>query len=136
MDLWIIEGGDFVPYTRHGQCHQCGQCCCTHTIEYRMSVSFSNDSEPGDDVAEDWSDWEGWSVLYAQGVYFWFKVTDIEDEPNPCPAYDAETHQCTIWQDPEKFRPVCRYWPFNPEDIVKFEGCGFSFEREPLEAAQ
>jgi len=136
MNVWIIEDGAFVPYTRRGQCNQCGQCCCAHTISYRMSVSFGNDDEPmGDADDDDWSDWEGWSVLYAQGVYFWFKVTDVAAEPKPCPVYDAETHQCTEWQNPETFRPICRYWPFNPEDIANFEGCGFSFERAAPEVA-
>jgi len=130
MDVWIVENGQLVLYKRGGECNQCGECCCTHTIEYQMSASFKSQRPSADEVEDgDWSNSEGWSALQAQGIWWWFKVTEIADEPRPCPAYDSETHLCTIWQDTEMFRPICRYWPFNPKDIAKYEHCSFEFER-------
>ena len=130
MDIWIVEKGQLVLYRRSGECNQCGECCCTHTIECQMAVSSKSQKPSADGAVDsDWSNDEGWSALYAQGVWWWFKVTEIADESSPCSAYDAETRQCTIWQDMEKFPPICRYWPWNPKDITKFKHCGFEFER-------
>ncbi|HUW09841.1 MAG TPA: YkgJ family cysteine cluster protein [Anaerolineae bacterium] len=130
MDVWIVENGQLVLYKRSGECNQCGECCCAHTIEYQMSVSFKSQKPSADEAEDDdWSNSEEWSALQAQGVWWWFKVIEITDEPRPCPAYDSETRLCTIWQDMEKFRPICRYWPWNPKDITKFERCSFEFEQ-------
>lgn len=132
MDIWIVEGGQLVQYKRTGQCDQCGACCCAHTIRYDVSASVRTAAAlPGGNGGDgaDWSGWEGWSTLYGQGVWFWFRVSDVEDEPHQCPSYDVEMKQCTIWQDMEAFPLICRYWPVNPKDIVKFSNCGFSFER-------
>ena len=128
--VWIVEDGQLVEYKRAGQCNQCGECCCAHTISYRMSTRVASASSAGgNDEVEDWSDSEGWSALYAQGIWWWFWVENIEDKPDPCPAFDMVTKQCARWQDMEDFRPICRYWPVNPKDIAKFPQCGFSFER-------
>ena len=40
---------------------------------------------------------------------------------------------CSEWQDDLQFRPICRYWPFNPIDLEEFPGCGFSFVLAPAE---
>ena len=97
-----------------------------------MAVTTHEPDCPDSDgkIDGDYADWEGWSVLHGQGIYWWFKVTDIEDEPHRCSAYEPETKSCEDWMDPDYFRPVCRYWPFNPKDIVKYPQCGFRFERQ------
>ena len=131
MNIWIVEDGQLVQYERTGQCNQCGACCCTHTISYSMSCTLRTPSRQvtEKDSDQDWAGSEGWSALYAQGVWWWFNVTEIEDKPDPCPGFSVETKRCTRWEDMEDFPPICRYWPVNPKDIAKFPQCGFSFER-------
>jgi len=46
----------------------------------------------------------------------------------PCSAQD-ESGACTIWKNEKDFKLICRYWPFHPDNLVKFPQCGFSFER-------
>ncbi len=46
-----------------------------------------------------------------------------------CPALKNDD-VCSEWQK-EGFRPICRYWPFHPDNLELFPNCGFSFERIP-----
>jgi len=88
--------------------------------------------EYGHNVHEDvlsWlSEYEGWSAVQEGERWYWFKTTCISKTEKMCGAYDPESHLCTIWQG-EEFKPVCRYWPYHPSDILPFEKCSFSFEK-------
>ena len=131
MDFWTVEDGELARYIRHGECNQCGACCCTHTITLQMEVGAQNgkrDDESDDEKKEhDWSEREGWSMFLAQGIWWYFKITAIEPKENFCPALTPD-RQCSEWQT-DDFRPICRYWPFHPDNLAKFPTCGFSFER-------
>ena len=129
MDFWTVENGELVCYERTGECNGCGQCCCTHTITYQVEVGF--DSGERDDEGDDdysWSVREDWSMFQAQGIWWYFKITSIEDTPSHCPGL-TDDNRCSEWQNMDTFRPICRYWPFHPSNLEKFPGCGFSFER-------
>lgn len=133
--IYIVENNELVEYNRLGQCNRCGECCGIHnTIKFSMKVSFVDSlPEEGEEQVcskepADWSNWEGWSIIYGQGTWFWFKISSIDDTPHPCPSQD-ELSACTIWKDEDDFRPICRYWPFHPDNLIKFPNCGFSFER-------
>jgi hypothetical protein len=135
MNIWTIENGEPVLYVREGQCNQCGECCCNHKITYSMAVGLA-DQDAGnlDPSKSSWDEWEGYSVFFAQGIWWYIKIISIEDdEGDVCPAFDEETGLCTDWQDPEMFRPICRYWPFHPSNIERFRNCGFSFRRVEVE---
>lgn len=94
-----------------------------------MEVGYrSGEREDEDDDDFDWSCREGWSMFIAQGIWWYFKVTAIEDEKFRCEALD-ERDQCKLW-DTDRFKPICRYWPFHPSNLEKFPQCGFSFERQ------
>ncbi len=125
-----VEDGELVEYRRLGSCNQCGKCCCKHTITYKMTTQLAGRSggEMSEEDYDDWSDWEDWSVFYAQGVWWYFLVTDMTDKPNVCGCLTDEG-RCSIWQDPLKFKPVCRYWPWHPSETENFPECGFSFEK-------
>jgi hypothetical protein len=134
MEILIVENGEFVRYKRSGECNRCGECCCRHQITYKMTISHATSSSfvesDSDETSLDLSDFEGWSVFYSQGVWWWFKVTDIKDDPEHfCEKYDRESGLCTIWKDDMEFKPICRYWPFHPDDVKRFPNCGFKFER-------
>jgi len=128
--VYIVENGELVRYKRNGQCNRCGECCGLHnTIVYNKTISPTHPKETKEHKeGKDWGKYEGWSIFYAQGNWWYFKVVNIKDEPYPCPS-QGETGACTIWKDEEDFKPICRYWPFHPDNLVKFPQCGFSFER-------
>ena len=126
--FWTIENGELVQYERTGACTRCGQCCCTHTIRYEMKMSFCFDKYDIGYDAYDWSEYEGWSVFQSQGIWWFFKVTSIEDIPSRCPSL-VGVNKCSEWQNMDTFRPICRYWPFHPSNLEKFPECGFRFER-------
>ena len=131
MDFWFwtVENGKLVHYERTGECNGCGQCCCTHTIKYQMEAGFcSGKHDDKDEDDQDWSEREGWSMFHAQGIWWYFKITAIEDTPSHCPSL-TDDNRCSEWQNMDTFRPICRYWPFHPICLEKFPGCGFRFER-------
>lgn len=129
--FWIVENGVLVRYRREGECNQCGECCRGYRITYTVSVSFGHDD---DDCGTDdtWKEWEGYSVFYAQGIWWFLKTLKIEyEEGVECPLL---THQglCSEWKDPKDFKPICRYWPYHPADLEHFPECGFSFIKEEV----
>lgn len=128
MDFWTVENAELVRYERRGACNQCGACCCTHTIRLQMEVAGKSGKR--DDEGEkdyDWSGREGWSMFLAQGIWWYFKITAIEPKENLCAALTPDK-KCSEWKT-DDFRPICRYWPFHPDNLAKFPKCGFSFER-------
>lgn len=124
----MIEGGELVKYRRLGKCLQCGQCCCRHKIGLQMETDILR-AEEASDVEHDWSGYEGWAIFFAQGIWWYFKTT-IEGDPGLRCEQLSDEDKCGIWQDPEHFPPICRYWPFHPSAVIP--GCGFSFEREEI----
>ena len=132
MQVWIVEEGHLVSYERGGECNQCGECCCKHSIQVSMqSIHDREDTENGD--LSQLSDYEGWSALHDGDRWYWFKTISVSKGSEVCDALDPETHLCTIWQDEEEFKPVCRYWPWHPSDILPFERCSFYFEKSSPE---
>lgn len=133
MQIWIVENGQFVLYERRGECNQCGECCCHHNIQVSMQIGSNEDREEIEEEDSSWPlEYEGWSAIHDGDRWYWFKTTCISRKEGSCEAYDPETHLCTIWQS-EDFKPVCRYWPWHPSDILPFEKCSFYFERSSLE---
>lgn len=128
--FWIVEDGVLVEYRRSGECKRCGQCCCGVTINYTEGMQFVS-SEKGEEKQQDleWSEYEGYSVFRAQGLWWYFRTNSIEENAEDrCEALSAEG-QCEDWGDPERFKPICRYWPYHPKDLEHFPDCGFSFEK-------
>lgn len=127
--FWAVEGGKLVRYARSGACNLCNKCCKGYRIIYKLEVSLTQDqSDKGG--TEDWASWEGWSIFYAQGTWWYIEVT-VGDDPEAFEGCDALTEEglCSKWQDLKGFKPICRYWPFHPKDLEKFPECGFSFRR-------
>lgn len=132
MIIWSVEDGGLIKYERSGECNRCGD-CCGHKgqISFQMKFAFddSDDKDKVEDKDEsDWSEYEGWSILYAQGIFWWFKITNIGGEGG-CHYYDSDKRLCTTWMSDRYFKPICRYWPFHPSNLEQFPNCGFSFER-------
>ena len=127
MDFWAVENGELVLYKRFGECKQCGACCHEKTIVYEMCVGINSGKRDDEDKSEyDWSNDEGWSMFLAQGIWWYFKIPDVKDKPQRCPNLTPD-NKCNEWMS-DDFRPICRYWPFHPSNIEKFD-CGFKFER-------
>jgi len=131
--FWIVEGGRLQKYRRKGRCVQCGACCRDYKITYSQVVHFSGSGEQETQVG--WEGWEGWSAFYAQGSWWFMKTTGILLSPQgeqgsrtECPNLTPQG-LCSVWMDPEKFKPICRYWPYHPDDLKPFPSCGFSFEK-------
>jgi len=126
IDFYTIEDGKPVHYRRAGECHRCGKCCCEHhTIRYKQTLTLGSEFPE----LEDWAEWEGYTLFFAQGIWWWFLVYEVTDEPSPCFFHDKDGRGCKIWNDPENFPMICRYWPFRTVDLEQFPECGFSFER-------
>lgn len=134
MKVWIVENGQLALYIRKGECNRCGDCCCNHRIAYTMAVKDGNSNSDKDSSdREDWSDSEDYSIFLAQGVWWYFKVTKITKEQHICGAFDKATKFCIEWRDMDTFKPICRYWPFHPDNLEQFPKCGFRFERDEQE---
>jgi len=129
MLIWTVENGELVEYERHGECNQCGECCCTKTIGYRCRANSQGKNEEGEEQV-DYGDWEGWHSLYAQGLTWWFKITEVKDEPYECSR--LQDGKCDVWKSDE-FPAICRYWPFHPSNLEKFPNCSFTFERADVD---
>lgn len=127
MKLDIVEEGKLVEYERFGECLMCGECCRKKiTFEWDVAKPRSDD----DEGPSDWSEYEGWSLIYAHGIYWYFLVTSIEDpepddEHNPCQS--LKDNLCDIHGDQFKIPPLCPLWPVHPKDL--FPGCGYRIER-------
>jgi len=128
--IYIVEDGRLVSYERTGQCNRCGECCHKHIGLQITTNTFNPDYEPGADDEANWDQYEGFSILLAHGVWWYFKITYIKDMDGACPGL-RNGNECDVWMDASRFRPVCRYWPFNPRDMDQFQKCGFSFEKVP-----
>lgn len=131
MKLDIVEDGKLVPYKRLGKCKRCGA-CCRKKITFKWCVL--KPGKPGvDTTPEDWHDWEGFSVIYAHGIYWYILVTKVEDaEPgdkyNPCRS--LKDNLCLIHDNQFKLPPLCPLWPVHPKDLLP--GCGYRFEKEVM----
>ena len=130
MDFSIVENNRFVHYRRSGSCKQCGKCCCTTEIRAQVQVTTddadkSNRSGPSD--LGDLSDWEGFSVFCARGLWWWIKI-EVTDEPQLelCSAFIDG--RCNCWNTVD-WPVICEYWPVHPMNLERFPDCGFSFER-------
>lgn len=127
MKLDIVEEGKLVEYERFGECLQCGECCRKKiTFEWDVAKPRSDD----DEGPSDWSKYEGWSLIYAHGIYWYILVASIEDpepddERNPC--NELEGNLCSVHGDQFKIPPLCSLWPVHPKDLLP--GCGFRIER-------
>ena len=129
LRLWIVEGGKLVEYERTGECNECGDCCeAKHSIRFQVSVSGDDEAEV-DESQKDYSEWEGWVWLFAQGMQWWWFIYDDDGDSQQCSAFDTETRKCTIWRDDIKFPAICRYWPIHPKNVERFPRCSFSFRR-------
>jgi hypothetical protein len=132
MEIWTVENGELVSYLREGQCNLCGECCCSHQIVYECRANSQKD-EPDDDSGDgkdstDWTKWEGWHCFFAQGLTWWFKITEVKEKGERCGSLTAD-NKCGIWKQDDDFPAICRYWPFHPSNLEKFPHCGFRFQR-------
>ena len=128
--FYLIEDGNWIKLERLGECKKCGECCGGKRIGYRCQVGLTTREVLNEEEEEgDWSNYEGWSAFYAQGVWWYFLVTDISEEDGKiCEGLDVDK-TCKDWYDEKDFKPICRYWPWNPKDLEQFPECGFSFRR-------
>ena len=131
MEIWVIRNGELTRWRRTGECNSCGD-CCKGMLSYQMQVAIRDDAGAPGASDNDWSDFEGWSAFLSQGIWWWFKVEQLEGG-RTCGDLDCigGKHFCTTWQDSNTFRPICRYWPFHPDHLEWFPRC--SFEMEELE---
>lgn len=127
MIIWSVEEGKLVKYERTGECNQCGKCC--YGIKFKWDVKSDKGQEEEEVEQPNWSDHDGWRMIYAQGMWFYFKITSYTQDPEERCCELGEDNKCKIWKDPIKFKPICRYWPFHPDDVAAFPGCTFKFER-------
>ncbi len=137
IDFYTVENGKLIHYIRTGDCNRCGECCgIKNTITYSINTSFRDTSVDNaadrDLSSEDWSEWEGFSIFLAQGLWWYFKVIDVVENETPhlCASQDGETKLCKHWNEPEEFPAICRYWPFKQSDLEPFPNCGFEFIRQ------
>jgi hypothetical protein len=130
MHVWVVEEGDLKLWRRSGECRQCGECCCGSEINYTSSIGAMGGSvQPGEEEeVEDWSEWAGYAIFKAQGVWWYFRVNGIDTDAG-CHCGSLVDGRCAEWQDPMEFKPVCRYWPFHPLWAHHYPDCGFAFER-------
>jgi len=92
------------------------------------------EEDEGEKEKEDWSHREGWTMVLAHGCWWYFKVMfppDSGREKTPCGQLE-EGNLCGEWDNPEGFRPICRYWPMHPSHVEMFPGCGFKFEKREV----
>lgn len=127
--FWIIEDGVLVCYTREGECLRCGECCRGRRIVYRRFVSPIGEDD-GQDEDTIWPEYEGWSVFYAQGTWWYYCTREITPEDGKQCEVLGSDNTCLKWEDPKDFKPICRYWPYHPKDLEEFPDCGFSFRKE------
>jgi len=137
VDFYTVESGKLVHYIRTGHCNRCGECCgIKNTIIYSINTNFGDtsvdDAQDRDLPSEDWSEWEGYSIFRAQGLWWYFKVTDVVENETPqlCSMQDPETKLCSLWDNPDDFPAICRYWPFKQSDLDPFPNCGFEFIKQ------
>lgn len=135
VDFYTVENGELVHYIRTGDCNRCGECCgIKNTIAYSINTSFGetsvDDDQDRDVQSEDWSEWEGYTIFWAQRLWWYFKITKVVDTPNQCGAQEPETKLCQMWDMPDEFPAICRYWPFRQSDLAQFQNCGFEFTRQ------
>ena len=132
MQLYIVEDGKLVEYERLGECNGCGECCGNdHSIIYRVQVHFAHketEDDNYDPFKKDWTEWEGYTLIWSQGLWWFFKVIEVGKPNEPCSCQDPETKLCSIWKT-EEWPAICRYWPFRPSDMEPFPNCSFSFRR-------
>jgi len=127
VNLYIVEDGKLVPYERLGECKQCGECCRKKiTFQWYVAKPQEDDADP----EGDWLYWEGYSLIFARGAYWYIKVTGVkdpkaDDERVPCWSLDGSL--CSIHGDQFKMPPLCPLWPVHPKDLLP--GCGYSFVR-------
>lgn len=127
--FWIVEDGKLVRYTRYGSCNMCGKCCCSQLIRAQFTSTLVYDSDVAENIEvddDDWSEWEGWSAHSQYGLWWWWKFA-TEDEAKICGSFI--NGKCESWGSKD-FPAICRDWPAHPNDLERFPGCGFSFERE------
>ena len=121
VKLYIVENGQLVPYTRHGECTRCGECCCKNTIAVKGIATVGNVGETSDG----YENYEGWSYFQDRGMDQWWKFEVREDlRTEPCPDY----HEGKCLRYDERLY-ACQYFPVNPRDIESFD-CGLWFEED------
>ena len=120
MRFWIVKDGKLVEYERLGECQRCGGCCCTFLITCKIAAFASKDSISD----HDWSDDEGFSVFYSQGLIWYMEFRVEEAEERVCKSLEKDI--CTSWMKDE-FPATCRYWPVHPDNLEHFPDCGFNF---------
>ena len=128
MKLHIVEDGKLVPYTRIGECKQCGK-CCRKKITFRYTIQKAGKQDT-DETPIDWHNWEGFSTIYARGIYWYILVDSVEnpepdDEHNPCCS--LEGNLCDIHGDQFKIPMLCPLWPVNEKGLLP--NCGYSFKK-------
>ena len=136
-DFYTIENGKAVHYERTGECNKCGECCgIKNTITYNLEVRFGK-AEAADPTTlvtdwkeDDWSSWEGYTLLWAQGLWWYFKVLGVsqKEDPKSCGEQDPATMLCNCWNVVDEFPAICRYWPFRQSDLDEFPNCVFKFK--------
>lgn len=128
MKLYIVEQGEFVEYARLGECNQCGTCCCTRAINCKTQAVGGYDQDDDETEPTNWSEWEGYSVFWAQHLWWYMKPETLETErEKPCDSFVDGL--CTVWKTDE-WPSICRYWPVHPNDLLAFPECGFQFVRK------
>ena len=120
VKLHIVENGKLIPYTRHGECTRCGECCCKNTIEVKGIATVGNVGETSDG----YDSYEGWSYFRDRGMDQWWRFDVKGEMKTPCAEHREGV--CACYDE----RPdACRYFPVHPRDIEGFD-CGFWFEED------
>lgn len=137
MEFYIVEDGKLVKYRRTGKCLQCGE-CCRKTISFQWTIAkaseadgriVDDDGEPVPALEDEghWTGWDGYSVIWALGVYWYFKVTEVTEVVPTCEKFVDGL--CTAHEDIFERPAICPFWPVHPKDLEHFPKCGYSFER-------
>lgn len=128
--FFMVESGKLITYIRHGECKECGECCRCLITGKVPTLGFSckaDDSIETNDQT-DWTEYEGYSITSAQGLWWYWPPLSIKREERRDCKMLRDGKICEDWQS-EDWPALCRYFPLRPEDIAAFPECGFSFER-------
>jgi hypothetical protein len=125
--VWVVEGGKLVEYERSGACNGCADCCKAR-IRFQRATASANHPPSEEKGADDYSAWEGWAVIEAMGLWWWYKPLEVTYEAEPCRLLRDD--RCTVFSDPMRFPAICRIWPVHPSEMASFPRCGFRFERK------
>ena len=112
-----IVTSNTTPWTRHGECDGCGECCLFVSTHQLVLVQPSREPVPSD---------------YAYFKVRGFMINQLDDVASkyvnfyaPCPEHDAENRLCRVH---ERKPESCIAFPQHPDHIA-WLSCSYWFSR-------